>query len=59
MKCPSCDSSNTGDLDCNECLGDGSDYEGEEPCSQCDGDGYVEGIRECLECGYIFEGEGL
>lgn len=57
LKCPECESDNTGDLDCDKCLCAGvviDDLGDEVSCPDCDGDGFIEGHHECLNCGEVF-----
>ena len=56
IECPDCGSGETGDLDCSYCLGNGRHPDDDdEYCEHCDGCGYVEGTRECFDCGNEFD----
>lgn len=58
-KCPHCgEIKNTGDLDCDKCGSSGEYWDGVEyeQCDECQGQGFIEGERECFECGEVFSG---
>lgn len=55
-ECPKCECKTIFDVDCEECAAMGSLINGDE-CEICNGDGYIAGLSECSDCGYISDAD--